>query len=163
MHKLCFTELFSYYKEDDFMKYLSKKLKYFTSNPPRMLAGGFFIFIFLGSILLSLPFSSVGTRPKYLDALFTSTSAVCVTGLTTLNTSLTWSPFGKTVILILIQIGGWGVVTIAALVAMALGKTIGLNDRISIQTQMNEKNLNGMVRLIRYILASSVADRKSVV
>ncbi len=138
------------------MKYSSKRLKYFTSNPPRMLAGGFFIFIFLGSILLSLPFSSVGTRPKYLDALFTSTSAVCVTGLTTLNTSLSWSPFGKTVILILIQIGGWGVVTIAALVAMALGRTIGLNDRISIQTQMNEKNLNGMVRLIRYILVSSL-------
>ena len=79
--------------------------KFFTS--PRSIPIWFLAVILVGSALLSLPISSVASPPKYIDALFTSVSAVCVTGLITVDTATQWSLFGQIVILLLLQIGVW--------------------------------------------------------
>ena len=133
-----------------------KRHKRFIKNPPRVLALGFLSVIFLGSLLLMLPIASnEGTVTHYLDALFTATSAVCVTGLTTVITAEHWTLFGQIVIILLIQFGGLGFMTLATMVAMLLGKRITLNDRLIIKEQMNTFGLTGMVRLIRYVIAST--------
>lgn len=134
-----------------------KKIRHrVVNNPPRFLAMGFFAVIFIGSLLLMLPFATQeGQATTYMDALFTATSAVCVTGLTTVVTASHWTLFGQIVIIILIQIGGLGFMTIATVMAMVLGKRITLNDRLIIKEQMNTVSLSGMVKLIRYVLAST--------
>ena len=89
----------------------------------------FLLVILVGSALLSLPISSKnGKAVLYIDALFTATSATCVTGLTTVATISTWSVFGQVVILILIQIGGLGVITLMAGIMVALNKKLGLKE-----------------------------------
>lgn len=126
------------------------------SNPPALLVSGFLVVILIGSILLTLPISSKeGTFGNYLDCLFTATSAVCVTGLSTLNITEYFNDFGKLIIMILIQIGGLGFMTMATLVALVLGKRITLRDRLVIQEQMGEYKLSGMVKLIRYVIFST--------
>lgn len=134
-----------------------KKIRHrVVNNPPRFLAMGFFAVIFIGSLLLMLPFATQeGQTTTYMDALFTATSAVCVTGLTTVITATHWTLFGQIVIITLIQIGGLGFMTIATVLAMVLGKRITLNDRLIIKEQMNTVSLSGMVKLIRYVLAST--------
>lgn len=134
-----------------------KKVKhYLMKNPPRFLAMGFFMVILIGSLLLMLPFATnVGEVTTYMDALFTATSAVCVTGLTTVITATHWTLFGQIIIILLIQIGGLGFMTMATILAMLLGKRITLNDRLIIQTQMSTDSLTGMVKLIRYVIAST--------
>lgn len=137
------------------MKY--RKIRHhIIKNPPSFLALGFFMVIIIGSLLLMLPIATVeGNATTYMDALFTATSAVCVTGLTTVITASHWSVFGQIIIIILIQIGGLGVMTIATVMAMILGKRITLNDRLIIKEQMNTVDISGMVKLIRYVLAST--------
>ncbi len=106
--------------------------------------------ILIGSILLSLPISSAtGKSVPYVDALFTATTSTCVTGLVTLPTVSTWSIFGQVVILILIQVGGLGVITIAAGIMLMLGKRIGIDNRILIQDSFNLTSLSGIVRFIK--------------
>ena len=91
---------------------------------------GFAGVILVGTLLLMLPFSTNSeTRTSFLDALFTSTSAVCVTGLVVFDTATYWSAFGQAVILLLIQIGGMGVITVAVAITMASGKKISLMQR----------------------------------
>ena len=91
---------------------------------------GFSILILIGALLLMLPASKAGSgSANFMDALFTSTSAVCVTGLVVQDTATYWSAFGQTIILCLIQIGGMGVVTAAVAFAMISGKKIGLMQR----------------------------------
>ena len=103
---------------------------------------GFLAIIFAGSLLLWLPISSAtGKSVPYIDALFTSTTATCVTGLVTLPTVTTWSVFGQVIILLLIQIGGLGVITIATGIMVMLGKRISIGNRILIQDSFN---LNSM-------------------
>ncbi len=111
--------------------------------------------ILLGAIILSLPISSKsGEFTPFLDSLFTSTSAVCVTGLITLNTNKAhWNYFGKTVIIILIQIGGLGFMSFTTLFALMVKKKITLRERLLIQEAMNTFGIQGLVRMIRYILA----------
>lgn len=121
--------------------------------PVRILAIGFAIVIFIGAILLSLPISSAdGRGTAFIDSLFTSTSAVCVTGLVTLDTGTHWNYFGKTVILILIEIGGLGFMSFAALIALILGKKITLSERLVMQEAINSSNLQGIVKMVKYIL-----------
>ena len=144
--------------------HFSKKLDKFTklikkieNNPPLYLMIGFLIIILIGSILLSLPISSAnGKSTLYLDSLFVSTSAVCVTGLTPVVTATHWNFFGQLIIIILIQIGGLGVMTLSTLVAMLLGKRITLSTRLIIREQVGAKGYSGLVKLIRYVLTSTL-------
>lgn len=121
--------------------------------PVQILALGFGIVIMAGTLLLMLPVSSKeGIVTPFIDAFFTSTSAVCVTGLVTLNTAEHWSYFGSTVIIMLIQIGGLGFMSFATLFALILGKRITLKERMVMQEAMNSFSLQGLVKLAKYIL-----------
>jgi len=109
--------------------------------------------ILLGSILLSLPISSAdGKAVPYIDALFTSTTATCVTGLVTLPTAFAWSGFGQAVILVLIQIGGLGIITIMSGFMIALHRRIGVSDRLLLQDAFNLNSLSGLVRFVKKVI-----------
>lgn len=126
-------------------------------KPTQILVLGFMLLIALGTMLLNLPIASVdGQSVGFIDALFTATSAVCVTGLVVVNTAAHWTLFGKVVILILIQIGGLGFMTIATTLFMILGRKISLKDRMLIQESLNQSTLSGMVRLTRNIILGTL-------
>ncbi len=116
----------------------------------------FLLAILMGSALLALPFSSAdGQVMPYIDALFTATTSICVTGLVTVPTYSTWSAFGQIVILFLIQIGGLGVVTIMSGLMISLHRRIGIKDRMLIQDAFNLNTLSGMVKFIRKVLVGT--------
>lgn len=122
-------------------------------NAVQTLTLGFAIIILFGSILLSLPFATKSAIPlPFLDALFTATSATCVTGLALYDTFTTFSWFGQAVILCLIQIGGLGFMTVSILVAFLLGKRIGLHQRSILMDAVGSLSLAGVVRLTRTAL-----------
>ncbi len=126
-------------------------------SPQQVLVIGFAALIVVGGLLLSLPVASRrGDRLSFQDALFTSTSAVCVTGLVVVDTYDRFSLFGQLVIICLIQIGGLGIMTISTLVFLILGKRVTLRGRILIQEAMNQLTLEGMVRLIKKVIAVTV-------
>lgn len=130
-----------------------KKLVPFKFSTTQTVMISFFLAIFIGSILLSLPFSSAtGSSVPYIDALFTATTSVCVTGLVTLPTVSTWSIFGQIIILILIQIGGLGVITIMFAFFIGLHRRIGIQDRMLIQDAFNLNTLSGLVKFIKKVL-----------
>jgi len=113
--------------------------------------------ILIGALLLMLPIAKAGPGSAgFLEALFTSTSAACVTGLVVQDTATYWSPFGQAVILMLIQIGGMGVVTMAIAVAMASGKKIGLMQRSTLQEAISAHHVGGIVKLTGFILKTMV-------
>lgn len=119
----------------------------------KLIVLGFAGVIVLGALILMLPFSSTaGVVTPFNEALFTSTSAVCVTGLVVQDTGSYWSAFGQTVILLLIQIGGLGVVTVAALFAMLSGRKISLMQRSTMQDAISAPKVGGIVRLTRFIV-----------
>ena len=127
--------------------------KKFSLSTTQMIMLSFLIVILAGSLLLSLPISAAnGKGVSYLDALFTATTATCVTGLVTLPTVTTWSVFGQVVILILIQVGGLGVITIMSAVMILLHKRMSLGDRLLIQDAFNLNSLSGIVRFVRKVL-----------
>ena len=114
---------------------------------------GFALVILIGALVLMLPVSSqTGTVTPFLDCLFSSTSAVCVTGLVVHDTATHWSAFGQTVILLLIQIGGMGVVTVAAAITMASGKKLSLMQRSTMQDAVSAHHVGGIVRFTGFIL-----------
>lgn len=118
---------------------------------------GFMSIIILGSVLLMFPFATNdGKGAIFTDALFTSTSAVCVTGLVLHDTATYWSMFGQGVILCLIQIGGMGVVTVTVSVAAVSGRKIGLMQRSTMQEAVSAHHLSGIVRLTKFILKTTV-------
>ncbi|MBU3195349.1 TrkH family potassium uptake protein [Clostridium algidicarnis] len=128
-------------------------LKRISLNAVQILAIGFAIVIFIGAVMLTLPISSSnGTVTNFLDSLFTSTSAVCVTGLITVDTGTHWSYFGKTVIMLLIEIGGLGFMSFATLIALLMGKKITLKERLLLQEALNASNIQGLVKLAKYLL-----------
>ncbi|MEW6077906.1 MAG: TrkH family potassium uptake protein [Thermodesulfobacteriota bacterium] len=96
-------------------------------NPTRLLVGGFVATALAGGVVLSLPFSSSGARVSFIDALFTATSAVCVTGLTVCDTGTTFSAFGQTAILLLIQLGGLGITTLSTALFLLFGQRTSLS------------------------------------
>ena len=117
----------------------------------------FICLIFAGAILLDLPISSANHESvPFINALFTSTSAVCVTGLVVYDTSLQWSLFGKTVILILIQIGGIGVVSMLVLLMIATGKRIGIFQRLLMQDAISAPQIGGIIRFTRFFLKGTL-------
>lgn len=125
----------------------------FNMSPPQLIMLIFVLLIFTASILLSLPISAAeGVTISWLDALFTATSAVCVNGLVVIDTGTSFSMFGQVIILILIQIGGIGFMTFGVLVAIILGKRIGLRERLFMQQTTQSHSIKGVVRLSWYII-----------
>ena len=133
---------------------MRKKLSLSTTQ---VILLNFFVAIILGSILLALPISSATGQPvPYLDALFTATTSICVTGLVTVPTFTTWSVFGLIVIMLLIQIGGLGVVTIMTGVLILLNKKMGIEDRLLIQDAFNLNTMSGLVKFVKKVLLGTV-------
>ena len=127
-------------------------------TPAQIIILGFFFLILGGAMLLTLPFATNGPGgASFFDALFTATSATCVTGLVIHDTALYWSPFGQLVILLLIQIGGMGVVTMAVTIFMFSGRRIGLKQRWVMQESISAPQVGGIVRLTGFILKTSLA------
>lgn len=128
----------------------------------QILALGFLAVILIGGIILTLPISSAsGETTNFLDALFTATSAVCVTGLITLDTGTHWSMFGQTIIMLLIEIGGLGFMSFTTLIAIILGKKITLRDRLILQDAMNTFSIQGLVKMVQYVLTFTVTVQLS--
>lgn len=118
---------------------------------------GFAAMILLGTLLLMLPISTRNREwASFRDALFTATSATCVTGLVVRDTATYWSLFGQLVIILLIQIGGMGIVTIALAIAMASGKKIGLMQVSTVQDAVAAHNLGGIVKLTKLIVGGTL-------
>lgn len=119
----------------------------------QMLSVGFGLIIFAGALLLMLPAASrEGNWTPFLDALFTATSATCVTGLVVADTYQHWSLFGQLVILALIQTGGLGFITIGAYISVVLKKKIGLKGRTAIHESISTIEIAGVVRLVKKII-----------
>lgn len=126
-------------------------------NSPQIVVAGFASIILLGAVLLTLPISSrSGEWTNFLDALFTTTSATCVTGLTTLNTAEHWSLFGQVVIMLLIETGGLGFMSIPILFYFVARKKINLSTRMILQESLNMEDMGGGVSLMRYIIKTSM-------
>ena len=121
-------------------------------TPSRLIAVGFLLVILAGAGLLMLPIASRGEPAGFLDALFTSTSATCVTGLVVRDTFTGWTVFGQLVILALIQLGGLGFMTFITLTSMLLGKRLGLYDRKVLMQSAGNITLDGTATLIRKII-----------
>ena len=122
-------------------------------TPYQVLALGFAGLVLLGALLLSLPVASQsGQGTPFIDALFTATSAVCVTGLVVVDTGTHYSSFGHTVIILLIQVGGLGIMAISTLFALLIGKKIRLKERLLMQEALNQLSVSGVVRLTIYII-----------
>lgn len=136
------------------MNYLLHRKKHFTSF--QIIIFGFLSVIIAGCLLLMLPIATKdGRGASIADALFTSTSATCVTGLVVRNTVTYWSEFGQAVILLLIQIGGMGVVTMAVSIAVVSGRKIGLMQRSTMQEAISAPNVGGIVRMTGFILKTT--------
>ena len=118
----------------------------------QIIALGFLCAIIIGTLLLSLPIASAnGKMTSPVDALFTATTSVCVTGLVVVPTYLHWSLFGKIVILILIQLGGLGIISFTTGIMMIIGRKITLRDRLLLGDALNLDTLSGLVAFLRKI------------
>lgn len=125
-------------------------------EPTRYLVFGFLGIIFLGAILLSLPISSnEGTYTPFLNSLFTSTSATCVTGLVVYDTYTHWNIFGRTVIICLIQIGGLGFMTFAGLLSLVVRKGAGLKSRMLMAQSLNLFDMNDVLKMIKTVVVGT--------
>ncbi len=123
----------------------------------QVIALGYAIMIAVGTLLLMLPISSLGgDSASFTDAFFTATSASCVTGLIPVDTGTYWSFFGQAVIIILIQIGGLGFVTIATLFMMAMKRRIGIRSRELMIESINSSNIGGILRLTKKIILGTL-------
>ncbi len=135
---------------------LKNKLKIQQLNPAQVLVLGFAFIILVGAILLSTSLvTQTGEATGFLKALFTSTSAVCVTGLVVVDTGTHWNMAGQIIILILIQIGGLGIMTMATSVALIIGRKISLKSRLIMQEALNQFTIQGVVRLTKYIIITT--------
>ena len=131
-----------------------RKIKWTTT---KIIAAGYLVVIALGTLLLMLPFSNrEGTATTFMDAWFTATSATCVTGLVTNDTYTFWSEFGQVVILILIQIGGIGFMTIAISALTLTRKKIGLSERMLMQESVAAPQIGGIVRMSKFVLSGTL-------
>jgi trk system potassium uptake protein TrkH len=121
------------------------------------IAVGFFLIIICGTCLLMLPFASrEAGGTNFLSALFTATSATCVTGLIVVDTYQHWTLFGQLIILLMIQVGGLGFVTIGATILMMMGRKIGLADRGLLKDSVNTLEIGGIVRLTKVIIKGTI-------
>lgn len=133
-----------------------KKTK-FRLTTTRIIMLGFLLAIGIGTFLLCLPISSVKGRPvDFLDAFFVATSAVCVTGLSTVVTAAQWSVFGQAVILLLVQFGGLGIVTVTTVMMLVFGRRIMLSERLLLQEAYNLDSLRGLVRVTKSVVLGTL-------
>lgn len=128
-------------------KYSKKQL-----TPTQFITLGFFILVLLGSFILYMPISYNGDSPSVIDCLFTATSAVCVTGLVVVDTATTWSTFGQAFLLILIQIGGIGFMTILTIMLMTLKKRVSYSDKLKIKESLNQDTVLSILALVKRIV-----------
>lgn len=127
-------------------------------SPGRIIVLGFFSVIIIGALLLKLPISiRDGQSVTFVDALFTSTSAVCVTGLIAVDTADTFTVFGRTVVAFLIQIGGLGVTSVGVGVILLMGKKVGIKERMLIKESMNLDSMQGLVKLVKAVLIMTLS------
>mgnify|MGYP003235493375 FL=1 len=127
-------------------------------RPGRLIVLVFLFIILLGAGLLCLPAASrSGEATPFLTSLFTATSATCVTGLIRVDTGTHWAMFGQVVILLLIQVGGLGFMTIACLFFFALRRKIGLRERMVLAQALGSDSYSGIVSLVRNILRGTAA------
>lgn len=136
------------------------KIKQFMSqrSPTEVLVFGFAVVILFGAVLLTLPIATQsGVSANFVDALFTSTSCVCVTGLVVVDTGTYWSVFGQVVIICLIQVGGLGFMSFATMFFVLAGKRITIKNRLLIQSSVNMDSLSGIVKFAKYIFYSAFA------
>lgn len=135
-----------------------KSVRWLTQSPPRILVLGFATITLIGAYLLTLPVSSASGRPTaFIDALFTATSATCVTGLAVVDTGTYYSTFGQWIVIILIQIGGLGFMTMGTLFALFLKRRISLRERLVLQEALNQSSIEGIVRLVRKVVIYTIA------
>jgi len=134
----------------------SIKKKRMTFSPPLVIAGSFLFLIGLGTLLLKLPIATT-TEISWTDALFVSTSATTVTGLSVFDPGTTLTLFGEIVLLVLIQCGGIGLMTFAVALLILLGKKVGLQNRIYLQESFNQNSVGGIVKLVKMILTFVLA------
>ena len=133
-----------------------RKKKFALSTTQTILLS-FLVTILVGSGLLALPISSAsGKAVPYLDALFTAATSTCVTGLVTLPTVSSWSVFGQIVILLLIQIGGLGIITIMSGVMLLLNRKMGISDRLLIQDAFNLNTMSGLAKFVKKVLLGTL-------
>ncbi len=131
--------------------------KKFTLSTTQIILLSFLGAILVGSGLLALPISSAtGDAVPYLDALFTATTSTCVTGLVTLPTVSTWSVFGQIVILLLIQVGGLGIITIMSGLMLLLNRKMGIGDRLLIQDAFNLNTMSGLAKFVKNVLLGTL-------
>ena len=129
------------------------KKQRFSISTTHVILLSFLVVILIGSVLLSLPISSANGKPiPFVDALFTATTSTCVTGLVVMPTVTSWSVFGQIVILLLIQLGGLGVITIMSSVMILLHKKMGIGDRLLLQDAFNLNSLSGLVRFVKKVV-----------
>ncbi|MDO4790944.1 MAG: potassium transporter TrkG [Buchananella hordeovulneris] len=127
------------------------------TSPARMTLGVFATVITISTFLLWTPWSTqTGTRPPFIDALFVSTSAVCVTGLSTVDTVEYWSRYGQGVIMVSMMVGGLGVVTLASILSLAVSRHIGLTQRILFASEASASRLGEVGALVRAVLVASL-------
>jgi len=133
------------------------KRKRFSLTPTHTILLTFLFVIIVGSLLLTLPISSnSGESVGYPDALFTATTATCVTGLVTLPTVTTWSVFGQVVILLLIQIGGMGTITIISAVMIAINRKMKISDFQLVQDSFNLNSFEGLVKMVKGVVKGTL-------
>lgn len=131
----------------------SSPLKNYKFTPAQILALGYLALIIIGTVLLSLPIATtVSGNLDFISALFTATSATCVTGLSVVNTATGFTFFGQVIIMFLIQIGGLGLMVISTMIAFLIGKKINLKERLILREDLNQFKLSGVVRLVKYVL-----------
>jgi len=135
-----------------------KNKKNFALSTTQLILLSFLVTVLFGSLLLSLPISAADGEPiPYIDALFTATTATCVTGLVTLPVATTFSVFGQAVILLLIQIGGLGVITIMSAFMLMLNRKMGIGDRLLIQDAFNLNTMSGLSRFVKSVMLGTFA------
>ncbi len=132
-----------------------KKKDIIALNPPQILIFVFLAFTLLGTMLLKMPLATTGTI-TWTDALFTSTSAMTVTGLAVIDTGGSFTLFGEIVILCLIQVGGLGIMTFAVLIFMTLGRKIGFKERLLIQQALGQTSIGGIIKLAKQLFLFSI-------
>ena len=129
-------------------------------RPPQIVVLVFLALVLTGSAILCLPVCSKSAEPtRFLTALFTATSATCVTGLIPVDTGTYWSTFGQVVIILLIQLGGLGFMTVSTIFFLALRRRIGLRQRMVLAQGLGVSSMSGVVRYVRNVILGTFLRR----
>jgi trk system potassium uptake protein TrkH len=140
------------------LRRIARLLHALQARPTRILALSFLFLIGAGAVLLTLPAATVDQQgARWIDALFTATSASCVTGLVVVDTGTYWTLYGQLTILALIQIGGLGIMTLSTALTLAVGRSLGIRGRHVMQQITDEESVHGMVRLVLAVVRMTLA------